>query len=123
MASSVIKNNNISHGSNANGKYVKFPDGTLICWVEHKTTTAINSAWGGVYESTTQQDLGTWPHAFISTPNVVVSPLRYSGSVTAYLEQVSDTSTTAVGTSYYWCPRSHNSAAVGATIIGIGFWK
>ena len=39
-------------GSNSDGSYTKFADGTLICWkVLSFTGLAINTAWGGVYEN------------------------------------------------------------------------
>ena len=123
MATGTVSLTNIEHGSNSNGKYVKFPDGTLICWVEHKATLTINTAWGGVYESPAQQSLGAWPHAFNTIPNVLAYPLRYSGTVSAFLEQITDTSTTSVGNSYYWCPKTQTNIPVGATIVGIGTWK
>ena len=111
-------------GSNSDGSYTKFADGTLICWkVLSFTGLAINTAWGGVYENTNALNLGNWPVAFTATPTIFVSNAKTSGSVSAFAEQVNGTSTTAVGTTYVWCPKSHASAAVGIAVLGIGRWK
>lgn len=48
-----------AYGSNANGSYLKFEDGTLICWGQ-EIYTYVNTSW---YHGT-----WTYPHAFIATP-------------------------------------------------------
>lgn len=111
-------------GSNTNGSYTKFADGTLICWkVVSFTGVAITTAWGSAYENGSALNLGSWPVTFIETPTVFTSPGRISGSVSAFVEQIQNTSTTAVGTTFFWCPRSHSSATVVANVLGIGRWK
>lgn len=112
------------HGSNTNGDYIKFVDGTLICWKQKSfSNVAITTAWGNVYETTTAMNLGDWAMPFASTPIAFTSPGRVSGSVSAFVEQIQNTTTTAVGTTLFWCPRSHSSATVVADILGIGRWK
>lgn len=49
----------IERGSNANGNYIKYPDGTMITSGSIVVASSNNS--GNVY---------TFPHAFISTPKV-----------------------------------------------------
>ena len=60
----------IERGSNANGEYVKFADGTLQCWLKEKTV---------VYDST-QRLLATFPlpAAFIDADYVGVASRRTS---------------------------------------------
>ena len=112
------------YGSNSDGQYVKFVDGTLICWkTKSFTGVAITSAWGNVYENTNALNLGNWATPFISTPTIFTSPGRISGSVSAFVEQIQNSSATAVGTTFFWCPRTHSSATVVANILGIGRWK
>ena len=46
------KENSIDIGSNANGYYIKFSDGTAICWKDYSGTKDINYQIGGGYRST-----------------------------------------------------------------------
>ena len=52
----------IIFGSNANGDYVKYPDGTMICHIRNKVTTFGNTA--------NLQFTWTYPVAFIELPTV-----------------------------------------------------
>jgi len=72
----------IERGSNANGEYVKFADGTMICTlVVQYTGIDITTAAGALYTNAT---LPTWtfPASFSSTSslNVTASP-RISGNI------------------------------------------
>ena len=58
----------IERDSNANGEYVKYADGTMICWLYKVVTDqAINNAYGSIFQATR-----TWnyPVAFPDTPSV-----------------------------------------------------
>ena len=55
----------IERGSNANGEFVKYADGTMICWEEGKT---LNYGSGSTFRLTTK----TFPVSFVS-PNPCVS--------------------------------------------------
>lgn len=55
--------NPIESGSNANGNYVKFGDGTLICTKTISGTLGGN-AWGNVYYS--DHDVGDFAYTFTS---------------------------------------------------------
>ena len=65
----------IERGSNANGEYVKFADGTLICTMDNTgTTIPVTSSFGNIFVSSTQS--WTYPSVFISAP--ASSPDGYS---------------------------------------------
>ncbi|WP_079518052.1 hypothetical protein [Kosakonia radicincitans] len=83
----------IERGSNANGDYVKYADGTLICWFNNATTVTTSSAAGNLYVSSTTTF--TFPAAFSALP--VVSPAgRYiSGGSVAWGIVRAVTATTA----------------------------
>ena len=124
MATGAIQKVDVESGSNANGSYVKFPDGTLMCWKTVKQSNiAINSAWGSAYESTTQASFGSWPVPFIEKPMVECTMQQESGTVTAFPQQISGVTTTSAGTTYAWSPRSQTSATIIFGILGIGRWK
>lgn len=55
----------VERGSNANGEYVRFADGTQICWGLKTYSSGITSVAGGVYISPAG-DLITWPVPFYS---------------------------------------------------------
>ena len=61
------------YGSNANGEYVRFADGTQICWSPNFTASADSGTqtWQGltIYYHTTAW---AFPAAFIATPDVYV---------------------------------------------------
>lgn len=112
------------YGSNANGSYLKLPDGTMFCW---KTVTFenlnITTAWGSDYETSARQSFGSWAATFYSKPAVFVTTQQVSGSVTGFVEQVSSVSTTSAGESYIFSPKSTSNGMVVIGLLGVGRWK
>lgn len=108
----------IESGSNSNGKYIKFRDGTLICWGTATTPTGTISnnnigtyGWsfyGGSVEK-------TLPYGFINTSyRVIASSNIWSGFVIAQ-----HTSTSSI-TFYYYSQLSNYTVV---DFIIIGRWK
>lgn len=65
----------IESGSNSNGSYVKFGDGTMICWVRMSVTDqAINRAYGSLFIGTRKW---RFPAAFLNPPTVTCSEFRW----------------------------------------------
>ncbi|WP_217468765.1 hypothetical protein, partial [Staphylococcus aureus] len=63
----------VEYGTNANGTFIKFGDGTMICWVEQSLSLA-GSTWATRGAFTYCQIGGaTLPAAFISAPRVVAN--------------------------------------------------
>lgn len=72
----------IERGSNANGEYVKFADGTLICWTSPSAapadmTTTVTT--GGGYQSAGLTTV-TFPAPFVGIPAVAVSGRYVTGA-------------------------------------------
>ncbi|TYO83646.1 hypothetical protein DQ397_000730 [Pseudomonas sp. CK-NBRI-02] len=69
----------IERGSNANGEYTKYADGTMECWMSiNVTDQAIDSAYtGGIYQGTR-----TWsfPASFVGAPVVVPGAFRWGSA-------------------------------------------
>ena len=106
-------------GSNANGNYMKFPDGTMIC-TKTVTTSVTYSAWGSWYESSII-DLGDFAETFISTPIVTLS---LNNSSTAASVGGANPTTTSAGNTRCFRPNAGtatNSVTIG--VIAIGRWK
>lgn len=110
----------IESGSNANGNYIKYADGTMICTKSVIASTKIENPWGNLFESS-QLDLGNFPVSFIETPVLSVNKTIGRGS---WLELVEGTTNSAIGNTYLVSAVS-NTATTNITIniIAIGKWK
>ncbi len=63
----------VESGSNTNGEYIKFSDGTMICYkVTDTIAMNIDIAWGSMYEGSV--DIGQFPANFTETPAISASP-------------------------------------------------
>lgn len=68
----------VEKGSNSNGYYVRFADGTQICWQEVTyTTVAINAAYGSLYLG---GSTWTFPASFSSAPAVACGQYKWGTS-------------------------------------------
>lgn len=119
MAESTIKSI-VSSGSNANGRWTKFADGTMICTKKWSGTVNVATAWGNMYESASRVDFGNWAQEFYDVPIVASTP---NGEACILETLSSSTTKTAIGTSYVLRPVSKNNCDVGFHFIGIGRWR
>lgn len=112
-------NNIIESGSNANGNWIKYSDGTMFCWRRITfTSISFNTAWGSVYESASQS-FGDTPQTFISTPAIFTSA---DSAAYAGVEGIHNASTTSYGEAQLFRP-VNGSATVALNILAIGKWK
>lgn len=94
----------IERGSNGNGEYIKFADGTLVCWDSKGPTLTTSNAIGQGYQSAPANRYD-FPATFVGDANsVVVAP------------QVTYVS----GPSQGWCTVSRKALNF-ANIIALGF--
>lgn len=108
-----------TYGSNSNGQYYKFPDGTLICTKKVSGSFACTNTWGGMYESS-EISLGSWAHNFSAAPAVNCSFISTEG--TALTEGISGLSLSSAGRTYLI--RGTSYTVTGAVhVIAIGRWK
>jgi flagellar biosynthesis GTPase FlhF len=64
----------IESGVNSNGRYVKFSDGTQICWFQAILNFTISSPYGSLYLGS----VNVWyPKTFVGIPNVCVGSCRH----------------------------------------------
>ena len=83
----IQANEIVESGENSNGRYVRFSDGTQICWlVKTYQNIAVTSAYGPIYR---QSDNISWQHpaSYIEIPSFVVQS-NYHASM-AYCNAVS----------------------------------
>ena len=69
-------NNIVESGSNNSGKYIKFSDGTMICWNRITSTSSSTSQSNGIYYCPFTM---AFPQEFIETPTVIPSLTQIAG--------------------------------------------
>lgn len=112
----------VESGSNDNGSWIKYSDGTMICTKTTSIITPITSPWGALYESG-DVILGQFPQAFISNPRVSVTNNSSSGAG-ALIEAVFQVTTTSAGKCWLCRGTSRDSQTPYVLdIIAIGKWK
>jgi hypothetical protein len=117
-----IYDNAFESGSNANGNYIKFNDGKLICYAKKDVIFSFNSnqKLGSMWESDATS-LGSFPYAFYEPPVVNVTNNSGLGS---FIEGLLETTTTNIGKMYICRPIDTNSSITYTlSIIAIGRWK
>ena len=117
MATSTVSNI-VGSGTNANGTWIQFQDGTMICTKQRSASVTFNTSYGGWFETAVATDFGDWAKPFISTPVISVT----IGGQMALLESVHNVSETSAGSSYVIKPIGVTQTNV-FNIIGIGRWK
>jgi hypothetical protein len=106
----------VERGSNSDGDFVRFADGTQICQVAELGSLAVTTADGELFRSASQS--WTYPAAFISTPpSIAMNPSGTASRAHGALNAVSSTAATAFVVS---------ATSVTATIrrnwLAIGRW-
>jgi hypothetical protein len=109
----------IESGSNTNGSYVKYADGSITCWTGPEWTTEFVSDNGAAVP-------WTFPVVFISAPTVVgncatrIAPAPAVESVAFGVSGVYEASTTSV--LVYHTTNRPTPMAFGSTLQAIGRW-
>lgn len=111
----------IDSGSNSNGNWIKFSDGTMIC---HKrqifSNTPIKNTWGNLVESD-MLSLGEFPQSFVGEyPNVFIMPWQ-----PFFIDRVYSPSRTSWGEFNAVRPGGRTSDGMDVTVscFAIGKWK
>ena len=108
------------YGTNTNGTYYKFIDGTLICTKAFETNISISTTWGALYETSAPISFGDWAHSFISAP---IASLTVAGEGLACVpERLSGVTASSAGNSFFFRPTS-GTGVLTANLIAIGRWK
>lgn len=109
----------VDSGSNSNGSWIKWADGTMICsnTVQY-TNVAITTVWGSFYESSKLSLGGNYPVPFIEEPDLIVTS-HYPNLV----EKYGDANAITPGTFYATKPKSTTGETVKVSYIAVGKWK
>ena len=108
----------VSRGSNSNGEWIRFEDGTQICTKrENMGTVSHTNAWGSWYESTSLS-LGNWAKEFAYQPTVSA----ITEGTAFWIEAIISPSKTSAGSCFLARPDSGSHSCI-VDVIGIGRWK
>jgi hypothetical protein len=103
----------IERGSNANGEFVKYADGTMICTNNNIGVLTTTSAQGNVFRSTNTLSW-TFPVAFSATPSLGAS----SSSAARWVGSTAD----STGGSFHLFFPTSNATNIDITGLVIGRW-
>ena len=118
----------VESGSNENGNWIKYADGTMICTATKLfENVSVTNSWGNLYE-TPELLLGNFPQPFISTPEgincIMITNSNSSGKGSAgFVEYVVQTTNTEWGKTAIAKPVSSTIANISLSLIAIGKWK
>ena len=107
----------IESGVNSNGRYVKFSDGTQICWFYGEKYISINNAYGDMYQGAINL---TYPASYYSKPTAAIGRTTYGTGA-------SWGSVSAIGagglTLRFYDLYSRSAALTEISYLAIGRWK
>ena len=106
-------------GSNANGNYIKWSNGLMVCYKKITLTLQCSSQWGSMYESQAFS-FGNHAQEFIATPYVFVKDVGRTGIV----EGIQFISKTSCGSTWIMRPTKDTSSNEYIfDYLAIGMWK
>lgn len=111
----------IESGSNNNGNWLKFSDGTMIITQTYTHTISSWGTWGSLYYNNFV-DPPNYPISFVSSPTVSVSTSHSGSNFWLYDRGGGGTNTTSP---LMGCVRPNNgsTATVSVYVTAIGKWK
>jgi hypothetical protein len=116
----VYSDNFIVSGSNSNGSWIKFADGTMECWHRTTKTYAITTLLDGHYYN---NDAWTLPAQFLSSTSYsAFAGARYSGKVLV-VGVYPEIDTASMANFFLSANASCASGTVYLTYHAIGRWK
>lgn len=106
----------IDRGSNANGEYVRFADGTQVCWAERALTVTTAAAGSIHVDGAPANGLWAYPATFSSPPNTHCNA-RHGGMWANALVATPNSVTSIVMSTV-----ARSSVAVNVAFTAIGRW-
>lgn len=107
----------IESGSNANGTYTKFADGTLVCRIYTSATVSVSISYGTGYYGT----LGwPFPQSFVATPSVSALFIGSAGVLLPNLTALSNSAANLIA--FNPSGSSLGSITVFYSLLAIGRW-
>ena len=108
----------IESGSNENGKYIKFADGTMICRHTFTKTLSFPIEWGGWYEGTISNV--SFPQSFVGEiPDISLDKTRGAEAIVGTVNPT----LTGIESATLQRPTTATDVACVFSYIAIGKWK
>jgi len=118
----LIQSSIYDSGSNVNGSWVRYTDGTMQVWKNITfTNLALTNVQGGMYYSTVQ-NLGPWPIAFIGDPTATCT-IKSTYDIWATCTLAQGPTATNAGNWYPWTNTSRPSETVTFMVQALGKWS
>lgn len=113
----------VESGSNDNGSWVKFSDGTMVCRRTFSITLDCRQQWGNLYVAT-DDNIINFPQEFIETP-FVIRDLLTSSSSSCWLINYSAANITTKTYRHFAIARAtpSDSVPIQLNLLAIGRWK
>lgn len=107
-------------GSNSNGRWIKFSDGTMICTKQVSYTSAISTSENGLYYGS-GKNLGSYAQTFIETPVACL----FAAGTSCMLDALQNAGASSIGSVRPCRGASLPAESVDVTIniIAMGRWK
>ena len=106
----------VESGSN----YIKFYDGTLICWSSKNVTSNITTSYGNMYRGASAVSFENYQKPFVSIPTVIV---YVNGANSAIAMNWTDRTLNNPGEQMLVLPISKEGQTYVISYIAIGKWK
>ena len=120
-------NNNIDNLNNKIGtivesgsNYIKFQDGTLVCWSSKNVTINITTTYGNMYRGTSAVSFENYQKPFVSIPTVIV---YVNGANSSLIMNWSERTLNNPGEQMLVLPISKEEQTYVISYIAIGKWK
>jgi len=115
--------NIVGYGSNANGSYLQFSDGTMICWYSYRVT-ASNSYFQTAYGSIYHNGATTWnfPVKFTGVPKIIATAYL-KGGIGGFNITTVPNDTAIAGYEYSFAKYDFGAGNAGVDFVAIGRWK
>lgn len=116
-------NNIAGSNSNANGSYLQFSDGTMICWYSYRVT-ASNSNFATAYGSIWHNGSTTWtfPVKFTGVPTIIATAYL-KGGIGGFNITTEPNDTAIAGYEYSFAKYNFGAGNAGVDFMAIGRWK
>ncbi len=109
----------VKSGSNANGNWIRYPDGTQICFKAVTITLASSSTWQSQYVYAV--DMGLFPVAFTNTPVVNVTNGGAGVPYMGYIVRIKNITNSNAGSVDIARPDDYTCTFI-INMIAIGRW-
>lgn len=112
----------IESGSNANGIYIKWADGSMVCYRSHVADRNMQTAVGALFGEAAHS---AYPYAaaFASAPVVMVTAGRAAADATATFAQFQNIGSTTSANIRCMASASSPSMGVSLSIVAYGKWR